>query len=102
MTESGNLLLELGDKRTAGEGGLVQHLLDRRGDLILDRLVLGFQIQEGDLHDFSPSVIFRRTRAGFPATIVSGGTSFVTTLPAPVMARSPTVIPPSRVTLDPA
>src|SRR5439155_15152218 len=42
-----------------------------------------------------------RMRAGFPATTVSAGTSFVSTLPAPTTARSPTVIPQSTVTLDP-
>jgi len=31
----------------------------------------------------------RKTLAGFPATIVLGGTSRVTTLPAPTMAFSP-------------
>ena len=37
------------------------------------------------------SLIARNTLAGFPATMVSGGTSRVTTLPAPTMARSPIV-----------
>src|SRR3989304_4303550 len=32
-------------------------------------------------------------RAGFPNTRPNGGTSFVTTLPAPTMAYSPIVIP---------
>ncbi len=40
-------------------------------------------------------------RAGFPATIVFGGTSFVTTLPAPTTAFSPTVIPHRSVALEP-
>ena len=81
--ERGELLLELGDERAAREGGLVEHLLDRVRDLPADRLVLGFQVQEGYFHFFFSSVIFRKTFAGFPATIVPGGTSFVTTLPAP-------------------
>src|SRR5205814_7349993 len=34
-------------------------------------------------------VTARNTRAGLPATIVRGGTSRVTTLPAPTMACSP-------------
>src|SRR5690606_9050897 len=34
-----------------------------------------------------------RTRAGFPATTTSAGTSRVTTLPAPTTARSPMVTP---------
>src|SRR5262249_44266006 len=40
-------------------------------------------------------------RAGFPATIVSAGTSLVTTLPAPTIAFSPTVIPHNNVALEP-
>ena len=40
-------------------------------------------------------------RAGLPATIVFGGTSFVTRLPAPTMAFSPTVMPPSSVAPEP-
>ena len=38
------------------------------------------------------------TRAGTPATIVYGGTSAVTTLPAPTIANSPTVTP-ARIVL---
>ena len=44
---------------------------------------------------------FLSTRAGFPATVALAGTSPVTTLPAPTIAFSPTVIPPSKVTPDP-
>ena len=40
----------------------------------------------------------RTTRAGTPATIVYGGTSAVTTLPAPTIANSPTVTP-ARIVL---
>lgn len=36
-----------------------------------------------------PSLMRRRTRAGFPATIAFAGTSLVTTLPAPTIAFSP-------------
>ena len=36
-------------------------------------------------------LLISRTLAGFPATIVWGGTSLVTTLPAPTSASSPTV-----------
>jgi hypothetical protein len=38
-----------------------------------------------------PSLILRTTLAGFPATIVFAGTSFVTTLPEPTIAFSPIV-----------
>src|ERR1017187_3816072 len=40
-------------------------------------------------------------RAGFPATTAPGGTSLVTTLPAPTSACSPTVMPQSKVAPDP-
>jgi hypothetical protein len=39
--------------------------------------------------------------AGLPATVVLGGTSLVTTLPAPIIAYSPIVIPPKRVAPEP-
>src|SRR5207245_4227631 len=41
------------------------------------------------------------TFAGLPTTTLLGGTSLVTTLPAPTIAFSPTVIPQSRVALEP-
>ena len=41
------------------------------------------------------------TRAGLPATSMPGGTSAVTTLPAPTSAFSPIVISGSSVTLTP-
>ncbi len=43
------------------------------------------------------SAIDRMIRAGFPPTSVSGGTSRVTTEPAPTTAFSPTVTPPMIV-----
>src|SRR5213078_4505739 len=41
------------------------------------------------------------TLAGLPTTTLYGGTSRVTTLPAPTIAYSPTVIPQSKVALEP-
>ena len=41
------------------------------------------------------------TRAGTPATIVFGGTSLVTTAPAPTIAPSPMVTPAKIVAEDP-
>ena len=38
---------------------------------------------------------------GLPATVAFAGTSFVTTLPAPTIAFSPIVIPPSSVAPEP-
>ncbi len=43
----------------------------------------------------SPGCICLITLAGFPATTVHDGTSFVTTAPAPTTAQSPTVTPPT-------
>ena len=43
----------------------------------------------------------RRTRAGFPTTIVRGGTSLVTTAPAPTNASSPISIPGQRIAPPP-
>lgn len=40
-------------------------------------------------------------RAGFPATIIHGGTSFVTTEPAPTIAPSPMITPFSMIELNP-
>ena len=40
-------------------------------------------------------------RAGLPATIVHGGTSFVTTEPAPTTAPSPIVTPFKIIQLKP-
>ena len=45
--------------------------------------------------------IVRKMRAGLPATITSGGTSLVTTLPAPIMAFSPIVTLLKIVQLEP-
>ncbi len=42
-----------------------------------------------------------RILAGLPATVVLAGTSFVTRLPAPTIAFSPIVIPPSSVVPEP-
>src|SRR5205814_9037462 len=46
----------------------------------------------GKIHA-GPSIA-RMTFAGLPATIIPGATSFVTTLPAPMMAPSPISTPP--------
>ena len=64
--ERGELLFELRDERAAREGGLVEHLLDRVRDLRADRLVLGFQVQEGNLHCFFSSVIFLKSLRRVP------------------------------------
>ena len=56
--------------------------------------VLDVERKRGEMrrHDAATSLT---TRAGTPATSVPGGTSRVTTAPAPTTARSPTVTPGS-------
>ena len=53
------------------------------------------------IEDLVVSRIERKTVAGLPATMVSAGTSRVTTLPAPTMARSPIVTLASTVAPEP-
>ncbi len=48
-------------------------------------------------HDGDPHARAPMTRAGMPATIAFGGTSFVTTAPAPTIAPSP-MVTPGRIT----
>src|SRR5262245_12303600 len=60
----------------------------------------GQPLAEGSL-DLRYSGIHLITRAGLPATIAPAGTSLVTTLPAPTMARSPIVMPQSSVAPEP-
>ena len=45
--------------------------------------------------------MYRIILAGFPIIIAFSGTSFVTTLPAPISTFSPIVIPPRIVALAP-
>ncbi len=44
----------------------------------------------------------RTTRAGLPTTRLFGGTSFVTTAPAPMMAFSPTITPARTIAPPPS
>ena len=53
------------------------------------------------VYDPSTVVLEPMILAGFPTTVAFAGTSFVTVLPAPMTAFSPTVIPPSRVEPEP-
>mgnify|MGYP006988964805 CR=1 FL=1 len=46
-------------------------------------------------------MLFRSNFAGFPATITLGGTSLVTTLPAPTIELSPIVIPGNIIEPEP-
>ena len=65
-------------------------------------LKLGWLIKVVQLFiDCENYVLFRSMRAGFPATTVFGGTSRVTTAPAPTRTLSPIVTPPSIVAFEP-
>ena len=98
---------ELFDEGTTGEGRGVDDFGDGGIDFGAEGADLGGDIEEGNFHSLlrAVSAVFgweaRRILAGFPATVACGGTSRVTTLPAPTVANSPMVIPPRRVTLEP-
>ena len=87
------VLFESLDERPAGERPAVNHLLDCGTKFAAKGRVLGIKVKKRNFHCIFLAKDFK-IRAGLPATIVFGGTSFVTTLPAPTMAFSPTVMPP--------
>ena len=64
----------------------------QRGDIFPDRHVAAYSVPAG-CWAFSPGLRQRCTRAGEPAARQNGGTSRVTTLPAPIMAPSPMLTP---------
>src|SRR5574343_1411654 len=57
--------------------------------------------QENEIWHFDRYSPFLKIFAGFPTTVVSGGTSFVTTDPAPTTAFSPMITPQRIVLLAP-
>ena len=68
------------------------------------QLALCAQVKEGNLHSRSSirsTSAGRSRRAGLPATTAPSGTSFVTTLPAPTVARSPMTTPQRIVAPEP-
>ena len=66
-----------------------------------------FYVLDDDILNYSIKVysaflsIFLINLAGFPATITFGGTSLVTTLPAPTTELSPIVIPGNKIEPEP-
>src|SRR3972149_2171616 len=82
-------LLEIVVLLPHNECAALQNRENGRVNLWLQVPVLGFEVDKWDSH-LSPHLfgIDRNGRAGTPATIVSGGTSYVTPLPAPTIARS--------------
>src|SRR5450631_2035914 len=80
------------------EGRVPKDATEDLGEIFFDFGMQGLQVCKRDLHYSST---FLSIRAGFPATTVLGGTSRVTTLPAPTTARSPMVTPQRIVLLVP-
>src|SRR4029077_9246616 len=83
------------DHRATDEPGRREHGLENIQQLLLQFTVRCNEINKRNFftltHDFilAFGVTARNTFAGFPTTIVFGGTSRVTTLPAPTIAFSP-------------
>src|SRR5208282_4704869 len=97
FAEGGERLLEVHYHRSSDEAGTTKDLLEYAGELLLELNVRGNQIKKrnaGNAHLVTSEVcsIYRRNRAGLPATMALAGTSFVTTLPAPTNAFSPMVM----------
>src|SRR5438034_8484383 len=76
----------LGGRRDLVEGSV---------DLLLDRVVLRYEVDE---RDYSCPL----ARAGTPATVSPGPTSRVTTAPAPTIARAPIRTSPMTIEPDPS
>src|ERR1700680_782730 len=91
-------LLEFFNHWATDEASAAQRLLENIRQLFEQRGVRGHQIKKrnairiGHFVDSAIDSIRRNILAGFPATIVFARTSFVTTLPAPTIAFSPTVM----------
>src|SRR5437879_5155441 len=78
-----------------------KHKAGMRQDSPKHAVQLGFDltVQPGQVYEWDshPSSNVRRMCTGFPATTVRGGTSRVTTLPAPTIEYSPIVTPQRMV-----
>src|SRR5882724_12492284 len=97
LTKRSERPLEVFDHGPANEAGGAQGLLEYFGQFLLKFNMRSNQIKKrnaGRSAHLTSIVgsILRNILAGLPATIVLGGTSFVTTLPAPTRAFSPMVI----------
>lgn len=101
----GEFTLESSDKRAAGKRIAVNDVADGGVKLFAHGLVMGAEIQKGNLHKQfayrAGGLAVLITRAGFPATTAPAGTSRVTTLPAPTMAPGPMVMPHKSVAPEP-
>src|ERR1700692_4155034 len=102
-TESGERLFKFLHHRAADETGRSQCLLENLRQFPFQLDMGSNQIQKRNTIPVAISIccahfmastadsILRNTFAGFPPTMLFEGTSFVTTLPAPTIAFSPTV-----------
>src|SRR3989304_2064233 len=92
--ESGVVILKGGKLRAAYEARGPERLPEYRDELRLELHVRRDQVKKWRLVRrvcVTHLSTLLSTLAGFPATIVSGGTSFVTVLPAPTIEFSPMV-----------
>src|ERR1700722_1559191 len=95
------------DHRPADKAGRCERRLEHANQFLLQLAMRSDEINKRNLciltHEFTfwLEVIERNTFAGFPTTIVFGGTSRVTTLPAPTIAFSPMVTLERIVAPDP-
>src|SRR6267143_108735 len=95
VTKTCKRLLKLLHHGAADESRSPQGLLEHRGQLLLKFDVWRDQIKKRNIRNNAHSVtsstcsMYRKILAGFPATTLFGGTSFVTTLPALTIAFSP-------------
>src|SRR4029079_569649 len=108
VAEGAKSLLEVFHHRSADKSGRPQCLLEYFRELLLKLNVRSNEIKERNTGirnaHFAASnfwSMYRSTLAGFPTTILLGGTSLVTTLPAPTIAFSPIVTFDKIVQPDP-
>src|SRR4249919_2888118 len=91
------------NKGTAGERCLIIYFFKCFKHFFFYLLVLSLQVKTGNFffHKVGNSYRVLIIFAGTPATTVLGGTSLVTTDPAPIREFSPIVIPHKMVALEP-
>src|ERR1019366_6204724 len=97
VAERGKLFFEILDHGATDEARGAQCLLENGRELLFELNMWGDKIKKrnaGNAHLVTSVVcsIYRRNRAGLPATMALAGTPFVTTLPAPTKAFSPIVM----------
>src|SRR5215510_470887 len=100
--KSGEITFKCFEYRPADESGGSQNGADRLQQFGFELQVRRDEIDKWDSVPFSHGCLrYLSTLAGLPATTAFGGTSFVTTLPAPTNAFSPIVTFDRIVAPDP-